>query len=101
MLVVEREESDGFSAGFSAGLSAGLSDGDGEDAADDVADDGGGIASPSIREVMVAARRRRQGTNARAAPFVTDPYMEQRRLVSHAEGVVVLSQARQQLAQAV
>ena len=69
-------------------------------ATDDVAD-GGCITSPSIRDAMVAARRRRQGSTARAAPFVTDPYTEQRHLVSHAEGVVVLSQARQQLAQAV
>ena len=69
-------------------------------ATDDVAD-GGCITSPSIRDAMVAAHRRRQGSTARAAPFVTDPYTEQRHLVSHAEGVVVLSQARQQLAQAV
>ena len=36
----------------------------------------------------------------RPAPFMADPYTEQRHLVSHAEGVVVLSRARQQLAQA-
>ena len=69
-------------------------------ATDDVAVDGGGVLSPSLRDAMVAARRRRQGATAYAAPFVTDPYTEQRHLVSHAEGVVVLSQARQQLAQA-
>ena len=57
--------------------------------------------SPSIRGAMVAVRRRRRGTTTRAAPFMADPYTEQRHLVSHAEGVVVLSRVRQQLAQAV
>ena len=63
-------------------------------ATDNVGDEDGGIMSPGIREAMEAARRRRRGTTARAAPFMADPYTEQRHLVSHAEGVVVLSQAR-------